>query len=60
MSRPVDTSNPLRGKPADEARYGNLETYEVPSAAALLPALCGSIRTQLHVPALRADECAHG
>ena len=27
--RPTDTSNPLRGAPADEARYGSFTTYEV-------------------------------
>lgn len=29
----VDVSNPLRGTPADEQRYGDFETFEVQSPA---------------------------
>ena len=29
MSSSVDVSNPLRGTPADERRYGRFETFEV-------------------------------
>ena len=28
-TRSVDVSNPLRGAPADEQRYGHFETFEV-------------------------------